>query len=77
MEIQSLDCVSPSLSNQHTPFGVLPMEIKLGYKVKQRMLTGLKNFIGGTGVRFGILVNNTGRIEFLTDTIMQIQARYF
>lgn len=59
------------------PFGVIPMEIKLGYKVKQRMLTGLKNFIGDTGARFGILVNNAERIEFLTDSILQIPARYF
>ncbi|MHB8810034.1 MAG: hypothetical protein ACYC9M_08465 [Desulfobulbaceae bacterium] len=53
------------------------MEIKLGYKVKQRMLTALKNFIGDTGSRFGILVNNAERIEFLTDSIIQIPARYF
>ena len=59
------------------PFGVIPMEIKLGYKVRQRMLTALKNFIGDTGARFGILVNNAERIELLTDSIIQIPARYF
>ena len=59
------------------PFGVIPIEIKLGYKVNQRMLTSLKNFINDTGVRFGILINNAERIEFLTDTIIQIPARYF
>lgn len=58
------------------PFGVIPVEIKLGYKVNQRMLTSLKNFISDTGRRFGILVNNAERIEFLTDTIIQIPARY-
>lgn len=59
------------------PFGVIPIEIKLGYKVNQRMLTSLKNFISDTGTRFGILVNNADRVEFLTDNIVQIPARYF
>ena len=58
------------------PFGVIPIEIKLGYKVNHRMLTSLKNFISDTGTRFGILVNNAERIEFLSDTIIQIPARY-
>ncbi|GAB4345143.1 MAG: ATP-binding protein [Desulfobulbaceae bacterium] len=58
------------------PFGVIPVEIKLGYKVNQRMLTSLKNFISDTGVRLGILVNNAERIEFLSDTIVQVPARY-
>lgn len=57
-------------------FGVIPIEIKLGYKVNQRMLTSLKNFISDTRTRFGILVNNAERIEFLSDTIIQIPARY-
>lgn len=59
------------------PFGVIPIEINPGYKINQRMLTSLKNFIDDTGVRFGILINNAERIEFLTDTIIQIPARYF
>jgi hypothetical protein len=58
------------------PFGVIPIEIKLGYKVNQRILVSLKNFISSTGTRFGILVNNAERIEFLSDTIIQIPARY-
>ncbi|MDM8537956.1 ATP-binding protein [Desulfobacterales bacterium HSG17] len=59
------------------PFGLIPIEIKLGYKVNQRMLTGLKNFIQDTGVPFGILVNNSDKIEFLSDKIIQIPAIYF
>jgi len=59
------------------PFGVIPIEIKLGYKINQRMLTGLKNFIRDTGVQFGILVNNSDKIEFLSDNIIQIPAVYF
>ena len=58
-------------------FGVIPIEIKLGHKVGQRMLTALKNFIRDTQARFGILVNNSEKIELLTDTIIQIPARFF
>ena len=57
-------------------FGVIPIEINLGYKINQRMLTSLKNFINDTGARFGILVNNAERIEILSDNIIQISARY-
>ena len=41
------------------PFGVIPVEVKLGHTVKQRMLTSLKIFIEDTGAPFGILVNNS------------------
>ncbi|NNK94528.1 MAG: DUF4143 domain-containing protein, partial [Desulfobacterales bacterium] len=57
-------------------FGVIPIEIKLGYKINQRLLTSLKTFINDTGARFGILVNNAERIEILSDNIIQISARY-
>jgi len=59
------------------PFGVIPVEIKLGHKVNQRMLTALKNFIQNTQVPFGILVNNSEKIEFIADNIIQIPAIYF
>ncbi len=57
-------------------FGIIPIEIKLGYKINQRMLTSLKNFINDTGAHFGILVNNAERIEILSDNIIQVSARY-
>lgn len=56
------------------PFGIIPIEIKLGHKVDQRMLTALKNFIRDTQAKLGILINNSDRIEFLTDQIIQIPA---
>lgn len=59
------------------PFGVIPVEIKLGHKVHTRMLAALKTFISDTGVEFGILVNNSDKIEWLTDHIIQIPAVYF
>lgn len=58
-------------------FGVIPFEIKLGHKVSQRMLTGLKKFIQDTKTSFGVLVNNAEKIELLSDNIIQIPAVYF
>ena len=59
------------------PFGVIPIEIKLGYKIKKGMLTALKNFLKDTNAHLGILINNSDKIEFLANNIMQIPAHYF
>jgi len=59
------------------PFGLIPVEIKLGYKVKPRMLTALRIFMEDTRAIIGILVNNADKVERLTDRIIQIPARYF
>ncbi len=58
------------------PFGFIPIEIKLGTKLNQRMLGPLKSFIKETGSRFGILVNNSEKIEIVADKIVQIPATY-
>lgn len=58
------------------PFGVIPVEIKLGHTIKQRALTSLKIFIEDTKAKFGILVNNSDKIELLTDAIIQLPAVY-
>ena len=59
------------------PFGFIPIEIKLGTKVNQRMLTSLKSFIKDTNSRFGILINTSSRIEVIADGIIQIPATHF
>ena len=58
------------------PFGTIPIEIKLGHTIKKRALTALHLFIDDTQAPFGILVNNSERIEMLSDTVIQIPARY-
>lgn len=58
------------------PFGVIPIEIKLGTKLTQRMLGPLKIFLKETGAKFGILVNNSDKIEMVADNIVQIPAIY-
>ncbi len=57
--------------------GPIPIEIKLGYRINQRMLTSLKAFLMDTKAPFGILVNNGEKIEFISDDILQIPAIYF
>ncbi|MCK5912829.1 MAG: ATP-binding protein [Desulfuromusa sp.] len=59
------------------PFGVIPIEVKLGTKLNQRMLGPLKIFLKETGAKFGILVNNSEKIEIIADNIIQIPAVYF
>ena len=58
-------------------FGFIPIEIKLGTKVNQRMLIALKSFIKDTGANFGILVNNSSKIEIIADRIIQVPAIFF
>ena len=58
------------------PFGVIPIEIKLGTRLTQRMLGPLKSFIKETGARFGILVSNAEKIEIIAERIIHIPAVY-
>ncbi len=59
------------------PFGIIPIEVKLGHKSNKRMLTALKIFIEDTKSPYGIVVNNSDKIEFLSDRIIQVPAIYF
>jgi predicted AAA+ superfamily ATPase len=58
-------------------FGFIPVEVKLGTKLNQRMLGPLKTFLKETGAKFGILVNNSEKIEMVAGNIIQIPAVYF
>ncbi len=58
------------------PFGIIPIEVKLGTKIKQRMLSPMKSFIKETDARFDILVNNSEKIEIIADDIIQMPAQY-
>jgi len=58
-------------------FGVIPIEIKLGSTINQRMLKSLKLFIEDMQCDFGILINNAARIEQVAEKIIQIPADIF
>ncbi len=59
------------------PFGLLPIEVELGHTVRRASLKALRTFLKDTGARFGILVNNSEKIELVADDVVQIPAIYF
>lgn len=56
------------------PFGVIPIEVKLGTGINQRALGAMKSFLAETGARFGLVVNNSDRAELLADNIVRVPA---
>ena len=59
------------------PFGLIPIEVKLGRNITRQGLTALKNFMRDTGARLGILVNNADRADYLARDIIQIPAGFW
>ncbi len=57
-------------------FGVLPIEIKRGVRVKRKSITVLKRFLSDNGFPLGMIVNNGDRIELLAENIIQVPVRY-
>ena len=55
-------------------FGLLPIEIKFGRRTGLKQLAGLQRFIARHELPFGIVVNNSDRVEMLSDTIVQVPA---
>ena len=53
-------------------FGILPIEIKYGTTVKMRQLVAMTTFIKEHDVPFGIVVNQSQKVEWLTPDIVQI-----
>jgi predicted AAA+ superfamily ATPase len=58
------------------PFGIVPVEIKLGRKTASRRLSSLKGLISDMNLPCGLLINNSDRIEFLDRKIVQIPVNY-
>jgi len=56
------------------PFGILPVEIKLGSLVKQRPLQTLRNFVQVHDLPFGLVINNGEQVELIADKIIQLLA---
>ncbi len=54
------------------PFGVLPVEIKYGSTVKRNNLRALQRFVIDNKLAFGILINQSEKVEWLTDEIAQL-----
>jgi uncharacterized protein len=56
------------------PFGILPVEIKLGSVVKQRQLQALRNFVQLHDLPLGVVINNCEQVELVTDKIIRLPA---
>jgi len=59
------------------PFGIVPIEIKLGSSIKSKSLKGLMGFISDMKLNYGIIINNAKKIEMLNEKIIQIPINYF
>ncbi len=53
-------------------FGILPIEIKLGKTVIRKKLTALTKFIEDHHAPFGVVINQSEEVKWLTPTIVQI-----
>lgn len=56
------------------PFGVLPIEIKYGYQVSRHQLRALNDFVDKNKLPFGVLINQSEEVEWLSDRIVKIPA---
>ena len=54
------------------PFGLLPIEIKYGTSVRLKQLTALSEFIQEHNLPFGMVINQSASVEWLTPKIVQI-----
>lgn len=55
-------------------FGLIPVEVKVGTRTDQKMLTGLKQFMAQKGCPAGLIVNNSDQVCQLAENIYQIPA---
>lgn len=54
------------------PFGILPIEIKYGSVAKRKQLGTLQNFVTEHQLPFGMLINQSNEVSWLTEKIVQI-----
>lgn len=57
-------------------FGLLPIEIKHGKTIKRNKLLTLNQFVKDHGLPFGILINQSDVMEWLTPCIVQVPVGY-
>ncbi len=58
-------------------FGCIPIEIKSGSLIRSNQLGALKGFIQDYACPFGVIINQSTRIERISQNILQIPATYF
>ncbi len=59
------------------PFGILPIEIKSGTTtVGLKQITALIQFIEENQLKLGLVINNSARVEWITEKVVQIPVGY-
>ncbi len=58
------------------PFGLLPVEIKFGTKIKMQQIYTLKKFVKDNQLPLGIVLNNGDHVRLIADKIIQLPATY-
>ena len=59
------------------PFGIIPIEIKLGTGISPKQLKILENFISEHGLALGLVINNARKACWLSERIAQIPLEYW
>ncbi len=54
------------------PFGCLPIEVKCGVQIRAKQLSALNRFIQELKLPFGIVINQSDELRWLTPTILQL-----
>ena len=54
------------------PFGLIPIEIKTGYRISRQQLRHLKSFIQENNCPLGLVVNNGESVEKIAEKIVQV-----
>lgn len=54
------------------PFGLLPIEVKVGSSVRQKQLITMQNYINEFDIPFGIIINQSSEAQWVTPNIIQI-----
>ncbi len=60
----------------HGKFGVIPIEIKYGIKSTKKSLTALTSFVKEHKLPYGLLINNSNEINWITPEVLQIPVGY-
>lgn len=53
-------------------FGLLPVEVKFGQRLRTRELRGIRDFVAERGCRYGLVIHNGERVERLDDTLIGV-----
>ena len=60
----------------HGKFGVIPIEVKYGIKTPKKLLMTLNRFVEEHKLPYGIIINNSTKIEWLSEKVIQIPVGF-